>query len=118
MWSMQPPGIGRQDTGIGSWDVKERIAGYMSDRNLPVTILRPMAFMELMTASKFFPAASTWHVMPKLMGSERPVGWLAVDDLAVIVAKLFSDADRFVDRDLVLAADVLSMSECRRLCVR
>ena len=108
-------GIGRQDTGIGSWDVKERIAGYMSDRNLPVTILRPMAFMELMTASKFFPAASTWHVMPKLMGSERPVGWLAVDDLAVIVAKVFSGADRFVDRDLVLAADVLSMSECRRL---
>ena len=108
-------GIGQPGTGIGSWDVKERIAGYMRDRGLPVTILRPMAFMELMTASKFFPAASTWRVMPRVMGSARPVGWLAVDDLAVIVAKVFSDADRFVGRDLVLAADVASISECRTL---
>ncbi|HEX6257244.1 MAG TPA: NmrA/HSCARG family protein [Euzebyales bacterium] len=108
-------GIGRPDTGVGSWDVKERIAAYMRDRRLPVTILRPMAFMELMTASKFFPAASTWHVMPEVMGAERPVGWLAVDDLAVIVANVFSDADRFVGADLVLAADVVSISGCRRL---
>jgi len=53
--------------------------------------------------------------MPKVMGSGRPVGWLAVDDLAVIVAKVFGDRDRFVGCDLMLAADVLSISECRRL---
>ena len=104
-------GIGRQGTGIGSWDVKEQIVRYMSDRDVAVTILRPMAFMELMTASKFFPAASPWHVMPELMGAGRPVGWLAVDDLAVIALKVFGDRDRFVGRDLMLAADVLSISD-------
>jgi hypothetical protein len=26
-----------------------------------------MAFMELMTERKFFPPASVWHLMPKLM---------------------------------------------------
>lgn len=108
-------GIGRHGTGIGSWDVKEQIVRYMHARDLPVTILRPMAFMELMTAPKFFAPASTWHVMPELMGAGRPVGWLAVDDLAAIVAKVFSDRDRFVGCDLMLAADVLSISECRRL---
>lgn len=88
-------GIGRHDTGVGSWDVEEDIVQYMADRGLPVTTLRPMEFMELMTAPKFFPAASTWQVMPKLMGSSRPVGWLAVDDLAVIAAKAFSAPERF-----------------------
>lgn len=108
-------GIGRPGTGIGSWDVKERIVQYMRDRDLPVAILRPMAFMELMTAPKFVPAASTWHLMPELMGAGRPVGWLAVDDLAVIAAKAFGERDRFVGRDVKLAADVRSIDECRAL---
>jgi hypothetical protein len=43
---------------------------------LPLTILRPMAFMELMTYKKFFPAMAVWGVMPKLMGQSRPLGWL------------------------------------------
>src|ERR671919_1111341 len=93
-------GLGTKGTGVGSWDVKEEIAQYMRDRDLPVTILRPMAFMDIMTASKFFPAASTSHVMPKLMGSARPVGWLAVDDLAVIAAKAFREPDHFIGRDM------------------
>ena len=46
----------------------------LGELGLPVTILRPMAFMELMTDKAYFPAASTWHVMPKLMGENRPVG--------------------------------------------
>jgi uncharacterized protein YbjT (DUF2867 family) len=108
-------GIGRDGTGIGSWDVKEQIIRYMSDRGLPATILRPMAFMELMSESRFFPPASTWHVMPKLMGPTRPVGWLAVDDLAIIAATVFSDPDRFIGSDLTLVADVLSIDECRVL---
>ena len=108
-------GLGTNGTGVGSWDVKEEIAQYMRERGLPVTILRPMAFMELMTAPKFFPAASTWCVMPKLMGAARPVGWLAVDDLAVIAAKVFRNPERFIGRDLTLVADVASIDECRRI---
>jgi hypothetical protein len=38
--------------------------------------------MELVTEAKFFPPASVWHLMPKLMGPDRPVGWLTVEDLA------------------------------------
>jgi uncharacterized protein YbjT (DUF2867 family) len=72
-----------------------------------------MAFMELMTERKFFPPASTWHLMPKLMGSARPVGWLTVEDLAAIVAKAFGDPDRFIGGDLALASDVRSIAACR-----
>ena len=107
-------GIGTKGTGIGSWETKVDIAAYMRAQDLPLTVLRPMAFMELMTASKFFPAASTWHVMPKIMGSTRPVGWIAVDDLAAVAVTAFTDPDRFVGRDLTLVADVHSIDEARR----
>lgn len=106
-------GIGTKGTGIGSWETKVDIAAYMRAQDLPVTVLRPMAFMELMTESKFFPAASTWHVMPKTMGSTRPVGWLAVDDLAAVALTVFTDPDRFVGLDLTLVADVQSIDEAR-----
>jgi uncharacterized protein YbjT (DUF2867 family) len=74
-----------------------------------------MASMELMSERKFFPPASVWHLMPKLMGPDRPVGWLTVQDLAVIVAKAFGDPARFVGADLPLASDVQSIEACRAI---
>jgi len=76
------------------------VAGHARRSGVPFTDLRPMAFMELMT--------ERWHVMPKLMGEARPVGWLSVDDLAVIVGKVFAEPETFVGRDLPLTSDVQS----------
>lgn len=108
-------GFGVPGTGVGSWETKVEVTSHMRDLGLPLTVLRPMAFMELMSDRKFFPPASTWHVMPKLMGSARPVGWLAVDDLAVIAAKAFHAPQDFIGRDLALVSDVRSIDECRRI---
>jgi uncharacterized protein YbjT (DUF2867 family) len=108
-------GTGESGTGIGSWDSKHEVERHMQETGLPVTVLRPMAFMELMTDRGYFPAASTWHVMPQLMGGSRPVGWLAVDDLGAIAAKVFADPDRFVGADIKLAGDVQSIDACRVL---
>lgn len=106
-------GIGVKGTGIPSWESKLVIEEYIKSLGLPLTILRPMAFMELMTEKKFFPAVSTWHVMPKLMGSARKVGWLSVDDLGFIVAKVFAEPDHFIGQELQLVSDVQSIDECR-----
>jgi uncharacterized protein YbjT (DUF2867 family) len=108
-------GVGVRGTGVGSWETKIEIADHMKAQDLPVTVLRPTAFMELMTESKFFPPASVWHVMPMLMGSSRPIVWLAVEDLAVIAATAFADPDGFIGRDLSLASDVQSIDECRQI---
>jgi hypothetical protein len=35
---------------------------------LPLTVLRPMAFMELMTDKAFFPPVSTWYVTGRSCG--------------------------------------------------
>jgi uncharacterized protein YbjT (DUF2867 family) len=108
-------GIGRKGTGIPSWETKLLIEEHMQALSLPLTILRPMAFMELMTNKKFFPAVSTWHVMPRMMGASRPVGWLCVDDLGTIAAQVFAAPQQFVGRDLALASDVQSLAQCRAL---
>jgi uncharacterized protein YbjT (DUF2867 family) len=108
-------GTGQAGTGIGSWESKLAVERHIQALGVPATVLRPMAFMELMTDKGYFPAASTWHVMPRLMGEARPVGWLSVDDLGAIAAKVFAAPDRFVGVDLKLAGDVQTIDACRAL---
>jgi uncharacterized protein YbjT (DUF2867 family) len=106
-------GTGQKGTGIPSWESKLQIEEHMNALGLPLTILRPMAFMELMTDKKFFPGATTWHIMPSLMGPSRKVGWLCTDDLGAIAAKVFAQPDDFIGQDLNLVSDKQSIDECR-----
>jgi uncharacterized protein YbjT (DUF2867 family) len=108
-------GLGTKGTGIGSWETKLVIEEHMKALGLPLTILRPMAFMELMTDKSYYPAVSTWHGMPKLMGSSRKVVWLNTDDLGAIAAMAFADPKRFVGQDIKLASDVRSLDEARAI---
>lgn len=108
-------GTGEAGTGIGSWESKLAVEAHMRALGLPVTVVRPMALMELMTDRGFYPALSTWRVMPNLMGADRPVGWMAADDVGAIVALVFADPERFTGQDLRLASDVTSIAECRAL---
>ena len=108
-------GVGDQPTGVGSWDSKLLIAQRFRDLGLPLTVLRPMAFMELMTDKGYYPQLSTWHVMPKLMGPSRPVGWLCLDDLGAIAAKAFAEPEKWSGAVLGLVSDVQSIDQCRTL---
>lgn len=108
-------GTGQPGTGIPSWETKLQVEAHLKALGLPATILRPMAFMELMTEKKFYPAMSTWHVMPALMGWSRGVAWLCTDDLGAIAARVFADPQRFIGQDLALASDVQSLEQCRSL---
>ena len=108
-------GTGKLGTGIPSWETKLQIEAHMQALDLPLTILRPMAFMELLTDKKFFPAMGTWHVMWRLMGAARPLPWLCTDDLGAIAATAFAAPDRFIGTDLTLASDVQSLAQCRAM---
>ncbi len=107
-------GVG-SPTGVGSWDSKLAVEAHIRELGLPVTVLRPMAFMELMTDKAFYPPLSTWHVMPKLIGADTKIPWLAVDDLGAVAAKVFADPGRFVGETLFLGADVQSLDGCRAI---
>ena len=106
-------GPGHERTGIEQWDAKLDIEEHARRRGAPVTSLRPMAFLELMTDKAFYPNVSVWHVMPKLVGWDRPIPWVGVDDLAVVAAAVFARPDEFVGRDLPIASDRRTLEECR-----
>jgi uncharacterized protein YbjT (DUF2867 family) len=108
-------GLGRAGTGVPSWEAKLRVEEHVRALGLPFTILRPMAFMELMTDPSFYPAVGTWSVWPRLTGEQRPIIWIAVEDVGSIAAIVFADRDRWLGRELALAADVRSLAECRDL---
>ncbi len=108
-------GTGATDTGIPSWNSKLAVEAHIRAVGLPLTVLRPMAFMELMTDKGFFPPVSTWSLMPKLMGQDRPLGWMCVDDLGGITARVFGEPARFVGAELSLASDIQSIAQCRQM---
>ncbi|MEV6237769.1 NmrA/HSCARG family protein [Lentzea sp. NPDC051838] len=108
-------GLDQPGTGVGSWESKLVIKAHLQSRGLPLTVLRPMALMELMTDKDFYPPVSTWHLMPKLIGGDRPLLWLCSDDFGAVAARVFAEPDRFVGEDLALVSDVLSLDACRDL---
>jgi uncharacterized protein YbjT (DUF2867 family) len=111
-------GIGERGTGIGSWESKVDVEDRLRELDLPVTVLRPTAFMELMTDRAFYPAVGVWHVWPKLAGGSFVVWWLCCQDLGVIAARMFADPERYIGQDLTLAAERRSLDECRAIYQR
>lgn len=108
-------GTGEPGTGIGQWESKLVVQSCLESLGLPLTVLRPTAFMELMTDKDLYPPAAMWHLMPRLMGADRPVPWLCADDLGAVAARVFREPDRFAGADLKLASDVRTIAECRDL---
>jgi uncharacterized protein YbjT (DUF2867 family) len=107
-------GPGVRGTGVDSWEAKLIIADHLRSLDVPLTVLRPMAFLELMTDKDFYPPVSTWHLMPKLAGDRTLIPWLAVDDLGAIAARVFAEPSGFVGAELPLAAEFRSIDELRR----
>jgi uncharacterized protein YbjT (DUF2867 family) len=105
-------GVGVPGTGVGSWESKRVIQAYMAEIGLRPTVLRPMALMELMTDRALYPAVAMWSLMPKLMGSDRPVPWICADDIGAIAARVFASPDQFAGEEIQLASDVQSVGEC------
>lgn len=108
-------GPGTPDTGVAAWDVKLEVAAHARSCGLPVTVLRPMAFMELMTDKDLYPPVAAWYLMPRLVGEARPLPWLSAEDLGAIAARAFGDPTTYVGRELGLAADVCTLAQCREV---
>jgi hypothetical protein len=53
--------------------------------------------------------------MPRLMSWSRPIGWLCVDDLGAIAARVFASPGDYIGRELKLASDVQSLEACRAM---
>jgi len=101
-------------SGVPSWDTKVEVADHLRSLGVPLTVLRPECFMEIMSDKEFYPPVTAWHIMPRLTGPTT-IPWLAVDDLGAIAAKVFADPARYVGADIPLAGDVKTVEECRAI---
>ena len=108
-------GTGEANTGVPHFDNKLIIERHMQDLGLPFTVVRPVPFMELMTAKEFFPPVGIWGFSPKVLGWNTPLPWVAVRDIGVAVANIFENPDVWIGREQILCGDVKSLEECREI---
>ncbi len=101
-------------TGVPHFDSKFEIEAHVRSLGVPTTILRPVVFMEDLTERQYVPPAS-WGMMPKLVGRDRPVKWVSVEDIGAVAAAVFSRRDEFVGRDVPIVGDVKSISEAKEI---
>lgn len=102
-------------TGLPHFDAKLTIRRGFEDEGITVTALHPGPFMELMTDPGFAPALSVWGVEPRIVGWDRPLPWVAVDDIGRVAAEALTGPVPSGGREVELIGDLRSLRECRQL---
>jgi uncharacterized protein YbjT (DUF2867 family) len=105
-------GIGERGTDIPHFDSKLDIEDYMKAKNIPLTMIFPPPFMELMTDTAFYPQAGTWNAKIKILGKDYCVPWIASDDIGGLASALFSEPEAFIGKRLMPVGDWKTLGEC------
>jgi uncharacterized protein YbjT (DUF2867 family) len=104
-------------TGVPHFDSKGEIERHIQQLEVPATFLRPAIFFEDLVEKKYFPPAS-WGMMPKIVGADRPIKWVSVEDIAAAATTVFSRRDEFLGKAIPLVGDEKSMTEARAIFTR
>lgn len=104
-----------EPTGLPHFDAKLTIRRGFEDQGITVTAIHPGPFMELMVDRSFAPALSVWGVEPRIVGWDRPVPWVALDDIGRIAADALTGPIPGDGITIELIGDVRSLRACRRL---
>lgn len=99
---------GPTKTGMGHFDTKSEIERYI--RGLPIvsTIIRPSAFMEILTLPGMGLDTGTFAFF---MHANQPMQFIAVADIGKIVAGIFADPATWASRTIEIAGDAVTGAE-------
>lgn len=95
-------------TGVGHFDTKSRIEDHVRSLSVPSTILRPAAFMEILTLPGL--GLDTGR-LTFLMRPDQRMQFIAVQDVGRIVADVLDDPARYAGRTITVAGDGVSGNE-------
>jgi uncharacterized protein YbjT (DUF2867 family) len=95
--------------GIPHFDTKWRIEQYQRQLGLPVSVLRPVAFMDGYTMRGA--RSIGLGMLAGVLGKDKPIQMIAVRDIGVFARLAFADPDRFLGRELEIAGDELTVPE-------
>ncbi|ONH59789.1 NmrA family transcriptional regulator [Frankia sp. CcI49] len=93
------------------WEIEE----YLRGSGLPVTILRPVSFMENYASPAFGVHTGT---LASPFAPDVAEQLIALDDIGAFVALAFADPARFAERTLAIAGDELRPAETARALSR
>jgi uncharacterized protein YbjT (DUF2867 family) len=104
-----------EPTGLAHFDAKLTIRRGFEDHGITVTALHPGPFMELMVDPSFAPALSVWGVEPRIVGWDRLLPWVALDDIGRAAADALTGPVPSDGATIELIGDLRSLRECREL---
>ncbi len=108
-------GGAERSTKLPHFDVKFEIEKYLKSLNLPVTVIRPVFFMENFK-TWFKPVEADGKLTLNMaMKADTKLQMIAVDDIGAISAKIFDNPDKFIGKEIELAGDELTMPEVAEL---
>ncbi len=108
-------GTGERGTGISHFDSKLDIEDYMNSRNIPLTMIFPPPFMELMTDADLYPQAGMWNAKIKVLGDDYCVPWIASDDIGGLASVIFAQPDAYIGKRLNPVGDWKTLAECQQI---
>ena len=100
--------VGTTETGIGHFDTKSEIEAYIRTLDLVSTIIRPSAFMEILTLPGMDLDRGEFAFF---MQPDRAMQFIAVEDIGKIVAGIFSDPAKFGAQTIEIARDTVTGTE-------
>jgi uncharacterized protein YbjT (DUF2867 family) len=98
-----------RDSGISNWNTKWEIEQHIATLDLPVTVLRPVMFMEN-HANAQYGVAGEFSVLRMVAPAAR-IQMIAVTDIGEFAALAFADPDHYLGRTLELAGDELTRED-------
>ena len=108
-------GGAERSTKLPHFDVKFEIEKYLKSLNLPVTVIRPVFFMENFK-TWFKPVEADGKLTLNMaMKADTKLQMIAVDDIGAISAKIFDNPEKFIGKEIELAGDELTMPEVAAL---
>jgi uncharacterized protein YbjT (DUF2867 family) len=98
------------NTKIPHFESKWQIEQYISSRKIPVTIFRPVWFMENFLMPQFQDSILKGTLSMPLKPN-KTLQMIAVDNIGGFVAKAFENPDEFIDQAIDIAGDELTMPQ-------
>jgi uncharacterized protein YbjT (DUF2867 family) len=97
--------VGDEPTGMGHYDSKAQIEAHIHTLPLTWTVVRPVAFMELLTMPGFGLDEDRFTFFAR---PDQTMQLLAVEDIGKIVAPIFADPGRFGSQTFEIASDTVT----------
>jgi uncharacterized protein YbjT (DUF2867 family) len=110
-------GGAERNTGIPHWESKWEIEKYIRRLELPVTVLRPVTFME----GYYIDQVEIGILKGKLtdaVRADKPYQTIATDDIGAFGALAFERPDKFLGKELEIAGSELTYTEAAQVFSR